>query len=432
MSLQTNVNYNTTPTHLYYDINIINNDKSGKAASAPVVFNDTRSDVIIKNPSEYFLSVNRFSLDTTTLPLFVPIIEVIGGTVTPPIYNTIYSIGFGSGALSTIPDVTIPIQFLPQDLTVPQPLLQSVKQNNIQEYFYLYSYQAFIDLINQSMINGMVANGLTSTTIPFWSFDKETNKASILFPQPSDNSIRWGGDYSTSGSTATPRFLYLNTPLYNLFCSFQAEYVETLRTQILPTVILDDSGWYRLTINPANQLTGIVTPLSRYNTNIIGNNTIIATDFPFRNANYYPAFTGEFTVLTQDYPTTPLWTPIQSVVFTTALLPVVNELTGRPVVFNDEQSGFNAGGNNRNILPVLTDIEVPLKRGDEYKPTLFYSPDAEYRLIDLSSNTPINSIQISIFWKDNYGLLHPLLLDTGCTASLKLMFRKKIFNLSSI
>jgi hypothetical protein len=68
-------------------------------------------------------------------------------------------------------------------------------------------------------------------------------------------------------------------------------------------------------------------------------------------------------------------------------------------------------------------------RGDESKPSIQYSPQGEYRLIDLQSNAPINNIEISVFWRDQYGILHPFVLEPGCFSSLKILFRKKIFNL---
>ena len=432
MSLQSNVNFNTTPTHVYYDINIINNDKTGSSPPAPVVFNDTRSDVIIRNPSEYFLSVNRFTLDTPSLPLFVPIIETFAGTGYD---TTIYKIGYGYGANSTVVNKTFPILFTPQNLTIPPPTVDSVRKNNIQEYFYVNSFQYFIDLINSSSANFMAGN-VGNDRIPFWTFNKETNKASILFPQPNPTTVQaWGGDYDSTGTSLTdPHFLYLNGPLYNLFSSFQANYVGSINVAVGPEYPngIDDSGWYRLTINPANGTsvyTGAILPPT---SNLLGVNTVPKTNFPYINTSFYNTSTTNFTVLEQDYPTTPLWVPVQAIVFTAALMPIFNELTGVPNVFNDNFNGFNSGGNNRNASPILTDVEVPLTRGDEYKPNIYYLPQPEYRLIDLQSNMPVNSIQISIFWKDNYGSLHPLLLNAGCCATLKLMFRKKTFNVPSI
>ena len=109
------------------------------------------------------------------------------------------------------------------------------------------------------------------------------------------------------------------------------------------------------------------------------------------------------------------------------MMPICSELTGIPVVYGTGAVNFNQG-DNANFVSILTDIEVPLIRGDEFKPQIFYEPKAEYRLIDLQSNNPVNSIEINVFWRDQFGNLHQFYLDTGCNATLKIMFRKKEFN----
>jgi len=445
--MQTQVNFNDkTPCHLYYDINIINNDKTGTSPAAPIVFNDTRSDTILQNPSEYFLSVNRFTVDTPSLPLFVPLIETFADVPNNDVNTTIYKIGIsrGGAVLSQAGDF-FPIKFVPQNKTLPKPSIPSVRENNIQDYYYMNSFDGFIDLINASTQNylGNVSTvggnllAMSNVSIPQWTFDKNTNKASIYFPQNSaittPSASGWGGNYDLTGNQNN-YYLYLNAPLYNLFSSFNAAYVQYLP---LDNSTSDNNGWYRLNINPFNKYSPLVsstiTESSPDYNNLLGFNTIFGQTFPLRNLNFYPAArVTYFSVLSQDYATTPLWNPVQAIVFTTALMPIANELTGLPNVFNDNFNGFNSGGNNRNFTPILTDVEIPLTRGDEFKPTIYYAPTSEYRLSDLQSNTPINSIQISVFWRDNYGRLHPLLLNAGCTATLKLMFRKKIFNLPRI
>jgi hypothetical protein len=430
MSLQTQVNFNnSSPIHTYYDINILNNDKTGQLSSVPITFTDTRTDVIVKNPSEYFLSVTGFSVDTPSLPLFCPLIDF--RSLLPNINKTIYQIAIRLGRNATSgggisETLFIPIIFTPQDLTVPVPSLADVEENNIRDYYYIYSYQHFINCINSSIANAIstATTGITESYIPQFTFDTKTNIASVYFPQ-NNTFTRWGGDFETS--VGGRYFMFMNAPLYNLFSSFNADYVESIPSGGLVNVPVDD-GWYNLTINPNYAQAGTTTVFTPDQSNLLGVNTIPASALPDRNTNIYTGTITHFSIITQDYPTTPLWNPVQSLVITTALMPIANELTGVPNIFNDD----NNSNNNRNFSPILSTIDLPMKRGDEYKPTVNYTPVAEYKLSDLQSNVPVNSIQISVFWRDNYNTLHPLLLDAGCTAVIKLMFRKKIFNLSNI
>jgi hypothetical protein len=90
--------------------------------------------------------------------------------------------------------------------------------------------------------------------------------------------------------------------------------------------------------------------------------------------------------------------------------------------------GFSSNGNNSNISTVLTDFEVDLITGQEYRPTVLYTPTAEYRLVDLNSNQPLSSIQITVNWRNVLGDLVPLYLGSNGNAQIKIMFRRKDFN----
>ena len=58
-------------SHIYYDITVNNNDTSG-VVPVPLVFNETRNSPFIHNAEEYYCSIVRFSLETQSLPVFIP------------------------------------------------------------------------------------------------------------------------------------------------------------------------------------------------------------------------------------------------------------------------------------------------------------------------------------------------------------------------
>jgi len=145
---------------------------------------------------------------------------------------------------------------------------------------------------------------------------------------------------------------------------------------------------------------------------------------------YNPITIGgvQYYEISQESTSIGLLNPVNSIVFTTSLLPVSNALTSPPQVFN-ANAGLNSNGNNSNISPIITDFQVNVSNGSTYKNNITYTPTAEYRLVDLRSDTPLSSIELSVFWKDQYGTVHPFRLASGCSCNLKLMFRKKDFNL---
>jgi hypothetical protein len=121
-----------------------------------------------------------------------------------------------------------------------------------------------------------------------------------------------------------------------------------------------------------------------------------------------------------------LWNPVSSIVFASSLLPIVPTQTSAP----KDLGGNNlvSGGNNSNLLPTLSDFSIAVDANNQYRPMVEYNPGAEYRLIDMNSTMNLNRIDIIVYWKDRSGDLHPFQLQPGCTASVKLMLRRKDFH----
>ncbi len=420
-TLSGKTNYNTDPYHVYYDIQIQNNDTNSINESLPIRFQETRNSIILANPSQYFLSIVRFFVDTPVLPVIMPQVE------TDPVLNPTADPGQTVYRFCVIPtDGSAPtpavgsVAYKCSDATLTPP---PVSKNSISDpYYFTYQYQDFIDMINNSMINYMTANYPTVPP-PFLAIDNNTNFLRWYLPQDTTNPWTYGPPVTGKKTFQ----IYVNSPLFALLSSFQFQYVGTL-----PNV--SGFGWYKLVINPVQNTTIALAP-AETKAGILGLEYIDVTDLKYVNTDVYDATptapitvpTDAFQVVTQKYASTPLWSPITSLVFTTALMPVNNELIATPFIVNSNPLLDNDLPNN-NFSAVITDLEVPLTRGDEYKPTVFYSPTAEYRLIDLQSNSPINSIQISVSWKDIYGINHPLYLEPGTGASIKLMFRRKDFS----
>jgi hypothetical protein len=446
-SMAGKANYNTDPNHIYYDLQLLNNDTVGKSESLPVRFSETRTSTLLANPSEYFLSIQRFSLDTPSLPLFLPEVE----TRTDTFFNVasdpnqlVYKMAiyeWGSGSDPFIKPVMFSNQY---NIVVQPPTILDIDALS-NPYYFVYQYRDFIDMLNVTL-QGLCQAG--SVPPPFIDIDT-SNIITIYFPQKTSVA---GGEATIGGydpiwnddpSDAGKWVLCLNSPLWALLNSLQTRYIDslnnlgTLSQGTQPFTLLTDptatAGWYVVKVNPS-QTTASATP-SVYNVNQTGGFPAFghhyltlpsASTFPFISDLYLNV--TSWSVNTTPYSPTPVWNCVRQLIFTTALMPIVNELVATPAIFNSNIA-LDTDSANNNFSPIITDLEVPFTRGDETKPSISYTPTAEYRLIDLQSNSPINSIEISIFWKDVYGGVHPFLLEPGCNASLKILFRRKVFNL---
>jgi len=461
MSSQTmsgKTNYNTDPNHIYYNLSLFNNDNIGTSNSVPVRFEETRTSIILANPSEYFLSIQRFHIDTSSLPVFMPEVE------TSPTFNPtqdpnqlIYTIAIYQQN-SIVGPFLIPIKFSNQlNKTIPPP--SKLDSNAVSNpYYFVNEFQNFIDMINQTLQTFYINNALSLGGInlcPFFGMEAG-NKFCVYFPtRVTENTYSATGVKTTAGTgttfwdsnpvaTSNKWVMAFNAPMQTLFSAFRYQYIDSLKNlpNITPTASATLTsektlhGWYLISNRPPMNslgtpgIAGLPVYLEETNQVALDQLNVRRADtIPYLGNFYGPTTaTASFEVVRSPYSPAPLWSCVKQLVFTTALMPIQNELVGLPGVLNSN-SALDTDAQNNNFSPVITDFEVPLVTGDEIKPSVSYSPSGEYRLTDLMSNTPIRSIQISVFWKDQYGVNHPFLLEPGCYSSLKILFRRKVFNL---
>jgi hypothetical protein len=162
-----------------------------------------------------------------------------------------------------------------------------------------------------------------------------------------------------------------------------------------------------------NNPTAVVPSGKNYQFNFYNNNGL----------NLYNMGAYSVIQLYQDNSTVGLFNPVQSIVFTSSLLPIVQSVVGNTKIFNF----YNAQFQNNNSAPIITDFVVPYSATNQFRPNLEYTPSGEYRLIDLYGLTPLQAIEITVQWRDMFGVFHPFLLNSGCSAQLKIMFRRKDF-----
>jgi hypothetical protein len=389
-TLKSNIGGTFDSDHIYYNITILNSD-NGNTRPPEVIFNEIRNSPYLSNPQDYYMSVVRFSLETPTLPVFIPQAQL--GQTDPDklIYSVTLSYQDAGSSVNYVQQTFL--TWVPQNAYEPIPKPPIEFQDLTSNYYYCYSYQWFIDIVNRAFVTCF--NALNAQVIAAGRTLPSANPPIMEWDIPAFRGIlncdASGYDLNTDIplSPVKPIKVFFNVPLYNLFSSFEAIH----------------NGYDNITFGRAYQIRV---------RNVNGLNFLLL-----------PAGWTALQIY-QEYATTPLWNPVQSLVFTTSLLPVVPELTSVPKVFGTDSKFFNVG-NNSNITSVLTDFEVGLTTGAEYKPNVQYTPSAEYRLVDLFGNNPLSALEIRVYWKDSWGNLVPFTLNSGCTATVKLMFRKKNF-----
>lgn len=404
------------PDIVYYNGSIINNKTQIDTGADPIVrFIETRDIPLVKDCSKYQFSIVRFTMNGPgkDLPLFIPLIKTGAENPSNDINLTIYSCSLDlavdylvSGTHYTNSFTTTqPIIWEPEytDLSVAAPPLASTCQTGQDistRYYWTTSYTWWMSLVNKALracvtdLQTQFNAWWTASSIPGsaptlgtkppqMTYNPTSNLFSIYAPTYS-----FGFDQRTSRGTAADEAatLYFGENLYGMFANFKSIY-RNLSNRRTVEIYIEDI--------------------------LDGANTISYGGVP-----YY--------LTIQDYESTStLWSPIESIVFCSGLLPVVNEATSDPIRF---------GNGNDTVLqttisafqPIVTDVAVFQNNASGYRGFVEYAPTAEYRMSSMSrSKTAINSIDIQVYWKNRLtGELIPVQMWNGSSVSLKVMLRK--------
>jgi hypothetical protein len=365
------------PLTKYMDLSIVNGDPYGQSNPIPLNFYETRTTPFLDDPDQYLCAVLRFSIDCLSLPVILCQPQV--GQANINLLNYSFTLKWKDYEYQQF------IIFEPQDMSVSLPKAPLETADYSTGYYFLYSYQWFIQMCNtalQSCFNGLKElvlddNGEAQlpTILPPWM---------IIDPSTLDvviNADMAGFDESLS----EPISLYMNSSCYSLFNAFQV-------------VNYGNSGItngknYRITLKDINS------------TNIL--------DLTINNIDY---------MVIQSYPeneVVSLWNPVESVVICSSTLPIEGTYMNPPKVYNSSTTNYNTGQNL--TIPILTDMSVPSGR---YRPNIAYSPYFP-RLISMFSHQPQNIIGIEIMWRDSFNNMYPINLNSNSTANLKLGFFHK-------
>ena len=216
---------NVQPDKIYYDLTV-SNFQSSEKTPLPFYFNESRTIPYLMCPQDYYLSITRFSIDTGTIPVFIPSIQ-------PNQANsnlTIYSVSMSW--LDPVTNISYKqqqyIEYEPQDLSIDVPIAPSLTSNGLQinetGYYNVYSYQWMCYLFFvafQKLQAKMViacagsANPPDLTYSPIINWDSTSQKA-VLYANASTYDLNEEFYLPTSA----PVNIYFNAPAYSLWAKF--------------------------------------------------------------------------------------------------------------------------------------------------------------------------------------------------------------------
>ena len=329
---------------IYYNIFIPNNDKDG----IPAVYNQITQVDILKNPSEYFLSIARFSIPGQGIPILT-------------FKNNEYFVTLSYGG---------------SDFTTA--LIYSPDIDILDDRQTIFSYQHFLDLINTALLTSFNALKLAfplspPTQAPYMQYNSSTLLCSLYCQQT----------YNATIAGAPTIEIYFNNSLYYQFDNF---YVIRYGEQRV------DKKDYLFVIK------------NMYNNAITSdiNNPLITALNPYFK-------------ITQEYSTLFNFSDTQSIIFKSCLFPISPEFS------QTTQNQVVAGE------LILTDFEPLQSLSDPsgFRGYLQYYASGAYRLINLTTISPLRNIDLQITYKDELGNQYPLIIPKNTSVTVKLVFIKK-------
>jgi hypothetical protein len=457
----------------------------------PIRFNETRDTAIVRDASRYQFSIIRFVMNgpNKDLPLFIPAIQSSTGQTN--VNLTEYGVGLTwEGTVSGVNiNVVIPLQYviyspetqnptlapLPRSMANPNyrglfvpgnayvagdivyeitgdryykalinvPALSPLtapfwqlfapdsgqSQDITSRYYWVYTFSHWVDLVNQTLDAANLAlynalgdydignltyqNWLTAFPTPILSYSEVTGLFTMSYPATYVGVVT---NPIPAAPTLTQGFarLYFNSNMEGLFSGFNNIYLNT-PTHPAPY------GW----VIPAP--TPVLYPAGYTNLMLVRylglNENVVKTADPIQG------YTGNWFKMTQNYESvSTLWSPIDSIVFTSTLLPLQNEQTAPPNSLGTRNTGNSTSTSQSAFSPIITDVSLDLSTDPTgYRKMIYYAPSAEYRMADFqNSKQDIRSIDIQVFWKNRLdNNLYPVSMFNLSNVSFKLMFRKK-------
>ena len=389
------------PDLVYYNCDIINNRTTSAGIDPEVRFNETRDAPIIRDSSQYYFSIVRFTMNgpNKELPIFIPSIQ----TNQSNINLTNYSLRI-KGVIDdpTNPD-NKPIQvdsgevfvlFEPENQNERLPSTPNTIQDIQSTYYFVYTYQHFLNLINKTFQTAIQNikdkyKSTLQTTAPKMIYNGNSVKTFSIFC----DDYGFGGDDRREDSTEQLD-IYFNRNMYGLF-----------------------AGFHFYNVGSISESEGINYKLIVQELGVKGdNNRIENNDSP------------DYLKMTQDYESTSsLWCPIDSIVFSTTVIPIIYEQIGEPAYTDNATNVGQLTGSKSAFQPIITDISLPLQSASDYRGMLYYAPEAEYRMSSFTkAKHAIHNIDIQVFFKNRLtGELFPITMFNLSSISVKMLFRKK-------
>jgi hypothetical protein len=369
-----------TSDNIYYNIEINNVLRTGTENNQiPAQYFENTSQAILSDPSQYYLTIARFSVPGSAIPIFI--MDIVNNQSNPNLTPFIVCLSYNGNDYP----VNL-IYFALNNFQAPTTAIPEQQINN--GYYYVYSYDHMVQMINIAFADSFnqlkTANpGAPPTQPPFVIYDANEQLLSLVVQK----------EYYYDGMTPTVD-IYANANLLNTY--------------------LESISAFFYGYNQTNGKDFKFTIDAKYN-----NGYTSGTNNKYYTPADVPSTLPDYLIYVQEYSMIQYWNSFKNIVFISGTIAVQGEYIPQKLNFPTTSQG------SVSFRPILTDFQPDLETPGAGRTIMQYFPQGPYRLVDIVSTQPMNKIDISVFWQDKDDDLWPVYLNTNQSVSVKLLFIRK-------
>jgi hypothetical protein len=378
---------------IYYNLSQINGYKANQTTrrQIPAIIEEFNNQLILENQKDYYVSVVRASIPTSSIPRLIVPIET--GITQTDKNKTLYKVRIKlctgvnpngtlifNEAFTTSNNVTFVSQLPFEGDKTPPPSQNNGSQFLDNDYYYVYDVEALLKMFNDTL----------NTT--FTQFCAQGG-----LPQP------YNAAYA-------PHILWnSNNRHFELKTVADVAGLTYFDDSIFPNLVFQCD----LLSSDLFQLSGSATSdafINNYSFNKYNNETIVG------NVKYY--------TMTATQSSLNNWGSFSKVIFSISYgISTIQEYDSVPT---PDQGSTNSYNLNKPSVPMLTDIEVDKDAFSINNNFIQYQTSSitQSRLISMTGSM-LQSFQLSVYWLDVFGVRHSLSLPEGLPLTIKLGFYPK-------
>lgn len=370
--------------NLYYNLFISNNTNH----DLPLETDQILSTPLLSDPSQYEMSIVKFTLPGGNIPLFNNSITSASTSYSDPKRFITVVKWDGAGVKTSAENA---LSWKPTAYFASSGVYS----------FAVFNYQTIIDTMNSAMKASFTTLGVADADIPYFTYTPDSDLINFVIPTATCRNNLQGTVLPPTTGVSTYQ-IFLSSEMGQWIQGFNLYY-----TASAPYGFTDDYKYTQLMVFRSDEVSTASPPWGTGPT------------FPF--------------TIKSGFSTTSYFNKCKSIIITSRNIPISQE--NYPILNATDKTPLSYLVNNSNssTLNIVSDFTISPQNGADTRQYLEYLPTAEYRILDLVASSPLARLDFQVWYLNSDSTqttgfnLNQFLLNPGQSFAMKILFRRKRF-----